>query len=418
MTVASYAAQPPRVEYIDDGVTTLRDIPFKFFDPDELTVIRYAEGAAPSEVEPLILNIHYTVAGGAVAGICATGSITLISGGTDGETLRIDRNTKLQQSIVWDPADDFPARSMQESADRQVMMIQELRRDTLTVRDVFDIIVDVLGTVGEGLTVIINDDDMTITLGIDVEWLEDHVAGMMREGGGMSIVYDDVLGRITYSAASLEDIPDCVMLSGDQQNYDGAFGTGGGGSGLTTEDVQDIIGSVILGTAPITATYDDGAGTVTIATTAGAGLTDENVRDLIGDTLQNGTLIGVVVDDAGDHVTINSTALDPAYAGVVPADHAGAFDFSAAMNGEATNWTGGAASITIRDEADVPLPDGWAHVVRNTGAAPITIHRDTAVSLKVNGGGVSADATIAIDGVATINRWGADDFTIVGPGVS
>jgi hypothetical protein len=235
-------------------------------------------------------------------------------------------------------------------------------------------------------------------------------------GTGITLDYDAPLHRITISAAQLEDLPDCVMLSGDQQSYDGAFG-GGGGGGLTSADVQTIVGGMILADTGITVDYDAVAATVTIGCSI-VEYTDEMARDAFGAALNPGTSILITVDDPGDEITIDSTALAAPYAGVVPTGHAGAFDFSDAMNGKSTNWTGGAAAITIRDQADVALSDGWAHVVRNNGAAPITIHRDTAVALYVNGGLGSADATIAIGGVATINRWGDDEFTIVGPGVS
>lgn len=43
------------------------------------------------------------------------------------------------------------------------------------------------------------------------------------------------------------------------------------GTGLTTEQVQDIVGAMIVGGTDIDATYDDGAGTVTIDSTGGGG---------------------------------------------------------------------------------------------------------------------------------------------------
>jgi hypothetical protein len=43
------------------------------------------------------------------------------------------------------------------------------------------------------------------------------------------------------------------------------------GTGLTTEQVQDVVGAMIVGGTDIDATYDDGAGTLTIDSTAAGG---------------------------------------------------------------------------------------------------------------------------------------------------
>jgi hypothetical protein len=415
MTVATYAAQPPRDDIVEDGVTTVHSIPFKFFDAAEIVVTRIlVDGTEILLAQPT----HYSVTGGAVDGVAALGSITKVNGGIDGATLRIDRNTALSQLVVYDPTDDFPARSHQEAIDRLEMQIQEIRRDLITRADVVAIILATL-IPGTGIDFDVDEEGGTITINntmLDPAVLAQTIYNILNEGAGIDITLDEIRNLITITAAQLDDLPDCVMLSGDQQTYDGAF-AGSGGSGLTTEDVQDIVGGMILNGTGITKAYDDTAGTLTIGCSV-TPYTDEQARDALGTALQSGTLIALVDDDAGDHITINSTALAPAYAGVVPADHAGAFAFTNAMNGLSTNWTGGAAAITIDPEATTALADGWAHVVRNNGSAAITIHRGAGVSLHVNGATASADATIAVGGVATINRWGDDDFTIVGPGVS
>jgi hypothetical protein len=67
MTVPIYVAQPPRADYVEDGVTLLRGVPYKFFDHDELTVKRIAVDG--TETLLIILDVDYTVTGGAVDGV-------------------------------------------------------------------------------------------------------------------------------------------------------------------------------------------------------------------------------------------------------------------------------------------------------------------------------------------------------------
>jgi hypothetical protein len=417
VTVASYAAQPPRVDYVEDGVTLVHSIPFKFFDAADLTVKRIT---ADGETETLLVSpTHYSITGGAVAGVCATGSITMVAGGDAGDTLRIDRNTALSQLVVYDPTDEFPARSHQEAIDRLEMEIQEIRRDMLTRRDVFDIIVATL-IAGPGIDFDIDNVGGHITINntlLDPAVFAQTIYNILREGAGIDISLDTILNLITISSAQLTDLPDCVMLSGDQQDYDGAFG--GTGSRLTTEDVQDIIGGMILAGTGITAAYDDTLGKVTVGCSI-TQYTDEQVRDTMAVALVAGTAITLNVDDPGNTITINSTALDATYKGIVPTVRSGAFDFANNMNGRATVYDGSAANATLRLEADVALDDGWTHVVRvKPGHGPLTIHRVTSgVTLYVNGGTTSADATIVAGGEATIIRQDDNEFTITGVGVS
>ncbi|GAB3988925.1 hypothetical protein [Nocardioides marmoraquaticus] len=72
-----------------------------------------------------------------------------------------------------------------------------------------------------------------------------------------------------------------------------------------TEAVQDVLGASLVGSG-VAVTYDDAAGTVTLAA---AGATDlEAVRDAIGVALVGVGNIGVAVDDAANTITISTTA--------------------------------------------------------------------------------------------------------------
>ena len=76
---------------------------------------------------------------------------------------------------------------------------------------------------------------------------------------------------------------------------------------LTTEQVQDIVGAEIVAGTGITATYDDTAGTVTIASTGGGGLTTEQVQDIVGAQIVGGTGIAATYDDTAGTVTLDAS---------------------------------------------------------------------------------------------------------------
>jgi hypothetical protein len=235
MTVGT---QVPRVEYTEDGVATLFAVPYAFFDDTDLVVTRFTgTGTHDSDAHTLILGHDYSVAGGYTPeGGPAVGSITLLTGGVAAAELRIDRFTKRSQEIHYVPGDDFPARSHENGLDREEMQIQELDRDNLSLED----IIDELG---------------------------EHV---LKAGPGITIVYDDDANTITISATSIEqalaDLPDCVMLSGDQQTFTGEDGEGNTG-GLTAEDVQDIVAAMLVDGTGISHSYNDATGKITITNT-------------------------------------------------------------------------------------------------------------------------------------------------------
>ena len=82
--------------------------------------------------------------------------------------------------------------------------------------------------------------------GITLEQARDAIAGILTEGTGITVTYDDDgagAGTITIDAAP----------------------------GLSAEDVRDLIGEVVTAGANVTVTVDDAANTVTITTVAGEG---------------------------------------------------------------------------------------------------------------------------------------------------
>jgi hypothetical protein len=99
---------------------------------------------------------------------------------------------------------------------------------------------------------------------------------------------------------------------------------------------------------------------------------------------------------------------------------AGAFNFDDTHGGKSILYTGGAAAATLRPTRRTALSDGWGTVIRNKGTGTLTIAIGAGVSIMMVNGATVAAASISLaqGGVATINRWGVDDFTVNGPKVT
>jgi hypothetical protein len=411
MTVPSDTAQPPRDSYIEDGATLVHAINFTFEDASEIAVTRILV----DNTRILLVNpTHYSVAGGA-GGV---GSITKINGGIAGATIEIDRNTARNQLVDREPGDDFPVEEQERSLDKLTRIVQELARDLLSRADIRDVIASVLSA-GAGIQISVNPagDVVTIASSIDAEFIRDVIGSTIVAGNGINVAVDDIGDRIIITNSDQANLPDCVKLSGDAQSNDG--GGGGGPGPMTGEQVQDIVGALLVAGAGMNIVYDDVTGAITITNTSLAGYTDENARDAIGAALVAGALINIAVNDAGDQITISCTALDTSYKGLGVIGKAAAFELDETYNGRSVLYTGGAAAVSLRLNSVHSLADGWGTVIRNKGTGALTLNVDAGVNMMVNGATVlAASATIAVGGVATINRWGGDDFTVVGVKVS
>lgn len=80
----------------------------------------------------------------------------------------------------------------------------------------------------------------------------------------------------------------------------------GGIGGYTDEMARDAIGAALVAGTGMTVTPNDGADTITLATTI-TQYTDEMARDAIGAALVAGTGMAIVVNDAGDTITLTAT---------------------------------------------------------------------------------------------------------------
>jgi hypothetical protein len=395
---------PPSVDYVENGVTTTHAIPFQFFDDREIVVTRVVAG-----VETLLALGYYDVLGGAGD----VGSIVKDDGGVNGATLRIERATARSQTLDLQQNADLPSDAIERELDRLAMVDQEQDLKIPTVETLQDIIAACL-VAGGGITLTYDDPTgkLTIANSYDGEFIQDTIGAAIAGGPGVTVTYDDALGRILIEVDTLSAVANCLQLSGDQATG----GAGIGGGGVTGEQIMDLVASFLVAGAGIGLAYNDAGDQLTISNTVN--YSDEQARDAIGAALVGGANVTVTVNDAGDTITIACTALAASYRGLAVVAKGGAFNFDDTHGGKSILYTGGAAAATLKADAINALSDGWGTVIRNKGTGPLTIAKDAGVSLMKNGGTVSGAATIAQGGVATINRWGVDDLTINGNGVS
>jgi hypothetical protein len=126
---------------------------------------------------------------------------------------------------------------------------------------------------------------------------------------------------------------------------------------------------------------------------------------------------GTGATDAATALT-NIGALADDYRDLPITAKSSAFTLADADRATALNYTGAAAAATINPNSTTAIGTGATIVVRNAGTGALTITRGSGVTLKKNGSTSSADAVLAIGGVATLVKWGTDDWTVTGSGIS
>jgi len=95
-----------------------------------------------------------------------------------------------------------------------------------------------------------------------------------------------------------------------------------------------------------------------------------------------------------------------------------AFAFADSNRANGIDYTGAAAAATINPNATTAITTGATIVVRNNGSGVLTITKGSGVTLKQNGSTTSANASLAVGGVCTLVKWGTDDWTVTGSGLS
>jgi hypothetical protein len=174
----------------------------------------------------------------------------------------------------------------------------------------------------------------------------------------------------------------------------GGYGTDTGMSPGNVDNVLRAIASIVRQTfASALQTFLAGSAALPVANGGTAATTAADAR----------IALGALADDYRDLPLVTKSAN---------------FTFADSERGGRINYTSTGHTGTLDPEATTAITDGATYVVRNAGSGVLTIARGTGVTLKVNGGTTSANASIAVGGIATLIRWGTDDWTIAGSGVS
>lgn len=114
-----------KIVYVGDETSTNFSYPFKIFADTDLTVSRYTPATYVTDL--FVLNVNYTVTG---AGNDAGGFVILSEGHTavhTGSQLVIQRVMDLTQEVDYVENDPFPAETLEEALDKNVMICQQLQ---------------------------------------------------------------------------------------------------------------------------------------------------------------------------------------------------------------------------------------------------------------------------------------------------
>lgn len=184
--------------------------------------------------------------------------------------------------------------------------------------------------------------------------------------------------------------------------------------GLSTEQVQDIIGALVVAGPGITVTYDDAGSPPSLEIEAtGGGLTLEQVQDAVGALLVEGSGVDLTYDDAGSPASITIDTL------IKQNSQSTAYTTVAADAGKhilhpiADN---NARTFTIDSNANVPYPIGTAITFVNLiNTVTIAITSDT---MYLAGAGTTGSRTLAAYGVATALKIASTTWVISGTGLT
>jgi hypothetical protein len=237
-------------------------------------------------------------------------------------------------------------------------------------------------------------------------------------GGGGGLTTDQVQDLIADAVLDPVGLLITPHPEGDSITiYDGGT-SGGTGGGLSTEEVRDLIGAVLVAGSGITLAVNDSANTVTISAPS-AGIDAEAVRDIIAQTLVASSNISITVNDAGDTIAIASTGGSGGSGGTIaiaedPSD-AGTYIYgSSAITDELIRDTvatalvpGSGVTIVVNDASDTIT-------INATGTTDPEVVRDTMATALVAGTNVTITPSDAGDTI-TISATGGGGATNASP---
>lgn len=224
----------------------------------------------------------------------------------------------------------------------------------------------------------------------------------------MSANLDMNSNRLINLPAPVDD-NDAVRLVDVVDGIQGPTGaTGAAGGPLADGDYGDV---VVSGTGTVIS-FDTGVVTAAAKTV----LDDATVADM-RTTLGLG---GAAILNVGTAVSTVAAGNDSRFKQYSISTQNGTYTFATTDAGTVVRHTNATPyAFTIDPVATTNYPVGTQIIVRNAvGGGAITLTRGAGVSLYINGGTTSADATIAAGGVCTLIHEASDVWIAIGPGVA
>lgn len=274
-----------------------------------------------------------------VGGVPTT-NFTIARVGNEGGNLQLGAPALLNQEVILrrempiERQTQFPSSgplaiaSLNDELNRIVGLIQQINYH--------------LADIGEGITY--SDEDAQAA-----------VLSYLQAGNGMTLAV--VGGKLQVTATmnneAVQDLiaSTLVMGTGLEATYNDVAGTltiastSGGAGGLTTEDVRDTVATALVAGAGISIVHDDVANTITV-TAAGAS-TDEGVQDLVAGMLGAGQGITLLYNDAGNQLTVSQNPVKTLQVPVM----------AAAMSARAVAGPGATTTETATNKIILPCLD-------------------------------------------------------------
>ena len=221
----------------------------------------------------------------------------------------------------------------------------------------------------------------------------DSVAGLIKEGEGIDVTYDDGAGTLTIAA---EDATSSNKGIASFNSTD--FTVTSGAVTLNAERVEDIVGNLVIGGTGIDATYTDGAGTLSIDIDSTV-TTNSGTQTLTNKTLGTGNSLSANLDANNNKVTNLATptssgdAANKAYVDAVAEGlhvHAAArvyvssnIDLSTALEaGDVIDGITLVAGDRVLVNGQTTQSQNGIYVVQATGAAVRALDFDTPTEVK------------------------------------